>query len=140
MTIDTTAGRTGGGCGDDAERARLPAGARNKRRVALENLPRSTCFRDYVRSRRFGSGRGWKSGWPFVLLALGDEDILSAATWPELRDAMLRLGRDDLLKGAHDVWRRYIQWVREARRTDAYPHQGWPSPCSKRVEASEQEK
>lgn len=75
-----------------------------------------TSFRDYVLSRRFHSGRGWKSGWPFVILALGSDDILSASSWPDLRDILLRLGHDDRLKGAYDVWRRYNWWRRELGR------------------------
>lgn len=82
--------------------------------------PYAVSFRAYVLSRRFSSGRGWKSGWPFVVWALGHDEILTATSWPELREGMVRLGRDDLRKGAHDVWRRYIQSRREPHRVEVH--------------------
>lgn len=89
--------------------------------------PLQPSFCKYVLSRRYRSGRTGKLGWQFVLIALGDEEILAASSWRKLREILLRLEYGpEVQKGASDVWRSYTALVRNLDKTTDLSASHWP--------------
>lgn len=98
-------------------------------------LPRpAATFRGYLESRRFVLTRSHAGPWQFIARSLGDEAILRAERWPDLKAHLLSTGATAAEIGiARRVWRSFERWARDSPslRRDALgdrPHLPHPVP------------
>jgi hypothetical protein len=88
------------------------------------DLAQPLSFRAYIRGRRYGSGRGSKEGWQFVIRALGDPCLPDAKRWDELCDYLRERGDDaDSIRGARAVWSSYTARLTRIRAGQRGPVQ-----------------
>ena len=72
-------------------------------------------FRAYLLSRRYTYARSDSESWGFVTQAVGDEYLLSAGAWRDVRLRLVRLGEPaEALFAARKVWRSYARWRLQA--------------------------
>jgi hypothetical protein len=78
-----------------------PSTSQREKRISL---------REYLRGRRYRSGRGRADAWAFLAEAVGDASFPNARSWRELLAYLEGTGRDtDTVEAAKVLWRSYLR-------------------------------
>jgi hypothetical protein len=77
-------------------------------------------FRDYVFNRPYGSGRGHRDSWTFIIQARGDPDFPDVRSWRELHGYLLAARAPaEMVKAARTVWNSFSCQRDRRRRSGA---------------------